>query len=82
MLADFPKSLAALKAIQPQIQAIGMDHRGAISALNVVRQKAGLPVLSVNDLIMATIPRLEDKLNETQASARPESEDEQEAEED
>ena len=82
MLTDYPKALAALKAVQPQIESINIGHRGAISALNVVRQKAGLPVLSVNDLIMATIPRLEDKLNETQASARPESEDEQEAEED
>lgn len=78
MLSDYPNSLKALKAIQPQIESLDLGHRGAIAAINQVRANHQLPELSVHDLILATIPRLEDKINAQVSEARSESQDEQE----
>lgn len=63
MLRDFPRTLAELKTVEPLIEKLPMDHRGAIAAVNKIRVKYGLNPLNVADMITATLARVEEKIN-------------------
>ena len=83
--SDYPHTFAALRRHLPQIAAIAPSHRGALVAINTVRKEAGLSPLDIDELILGTLGRIEDKFNATQNEVRPEtgseSSNEQEAQE-
>jgi hypothetical protein len=63
-IKDFPKTHRALKAKQKQIDLIPLDSTAALIAINKVRADLSLNPISTAELVLATLPRLEDKLNE------------------
>ena len=72
-LADYPCTLEALRQEYRQIEALTPTHRGFIDALNKVRVKAGLAPINLDELVIATLGRVEDKLNATQNEIRSEA---------
>jgi hypothetical protein len=60
--SDYPHTLAALKRHLPSISDIRASHGGAIAAVNSVRNEVGLPPINIDELVLATLGRIEDKL--------------------
>ena len=54
--------MKALKGVQPQMELIRLDSQAGINALNQVRNNAFLPTITVEELLLATMGRLEKQL--------------------
>lgn len=61
-LSDYPLTMKALKGVQPQMELIRLDSQAGINALNEVRNNAFLPTITVEELLLATMGRLEKQL--------------------
>jgi len=50
----------------PSIAQVRPSHGGALTVINTVRKEVGLPPIDIDELILATLGRIEDKLDGTQ----------------
>ncbi len=80
-ITDYPKTLELLRKEVRAIASIKPSHGGFMSALNKVRASQGLNAIDINELVLATLSRVEDKLDakqdEDRAEARSESSNKQ-----
>ena len=80
-ITDYPKTLELLQKEIRSIASIRPSHGGFMAALNKVRIGQGLNAIDLDELVLATLSRVEDKLdatqNEVRAKARAKSSDEQ-----
>lgn len=80
-ITDYPKTLAAISKHLRGAENITPSHGGFIRALNVVRQEVGIQPIDINELVLATLGRVEDRIDEeaqVRAEAGSESSNEQE----
>ena len=60
--SDYPHTLALLKKQLPSITQIRPSHGAALAVINTVRTEVDLPAIDIDELIMATLGRIEDKI--------------------
>ena len=72
-LTDYPNTALLIEKYLKQAERIRPSHKGFIAALNKVRVDVGIQPIDINELILATLGRVEDKINATQDQVRPET---------
>lgn len=60
---DYPHTFAALRRHLPSIDKIKPSHGGALAVINTVRNEVGLDPLNLDDLVIATLGRIESQLS-------------------
>lgn len=76
--SKYPHTFAALRNQLPSINSVRPSHGGALAAINTVRHQVGLPPLDIDELVLATLGRIEDKLNAQGTEERTETGNEHE----
>ena len=75
-ITDYPHTLAALQKHLRGAEKVRPSHGGFIRALNKVREEVGIQPIDIDELVLATLGRVEDKINEKAqvgTEARPEN---------
>ena len=71
--SDYPHTLAAIKRHLPSIEGIRPSHGGAMAVINTVRAESGLSPLDIDELVLATLGRIEDTLDTSKKTIMVES---------